>query len=50
VLLLAGVLTGTAVAASQQDTTHAGKIVYQPTCAMCHDHAEALRAPTLATL
>ncbi len=24
--------------------------MYQRTCAMCHDHGEALRAPTLATL
>ena len=43
-------LAGVAAAAPQQDTTHAGELVYQRTCAMCHDHGEALRAPTLATL
>jgi polyvinyl alcohol dehydrogenase (cytochrome) len=43
-------LAGAAGAAPQQDTTHAGELVYQRACAMCHDHGEALRAPTLATL
>jgi polyvinyl alcohol dehydrogenase (cytochrome) len=37
-------------AATRQDTAQAGQRVYQRACAMCHDHAEALRAPTLATL
>ena len=37
-------------AAPQQEPAQAGEGVYQRTCAMCHDHAEALRAPTLATL
>jgi polyvinyl alcohol dehydrogenase (cytochrome) len=37
-------------AAPQQDTVQAGGAVYQRACAMCHDHAEALRAPTLVTL
>ena len=40
----------TGCAASQQDAATAGGLVYQHTCAMCHDHGEALRAPTLATL
>ncbi len=50
VLFLAPVLAVAAGAAPQQDTTQAGALVYQRTCAVCHDHAEALRAPTLATL
>jgi mono/diheme cytochrome c family protein len=43
-------LAGAAGAAPQHDTTHPGELVYQRSCAMCHDHGEALRAPTLATL
>ena len=43
-------LVGAAGAAPPQDTTHAGELVYQHHCAQCHDHGEALRAPTLATL
>jgi polyvinyl alcohol dehydrogenase (cytochrome) len=37
-------------AASQQDAGKTGELVYQRACAMCHDHGEALRAPTLDTL
>jgi polyvinyl alcohol dehydrogenase (cytochrome) len=44
------VVTGSLRAAPQPDATKAGEQVYQRTCAMCHDHAEALRAPALATL
>ena len=43
-------LAGAAHAASQQEDAKAGEQVYQHTCAMCHDHGEALRAPTLGTL
>src|SRR5580692_13142932 len=43
-------LTCAARAAPQQDSAAAGQRVYQRTCSTCHDHAEALRAPTLATL
>src|SRR5580658_3511201 len=43
-------LSGAAGAAPQQDSAAAGQRVYQRTCSTCHDHAEALRAPTLATL
>jgi polyvinyl alcohol dehydrogenase (cytochrome) len=43
-------LTCAARAASQQDSAAAGQLVYQRTCSTCHDHAEALRAPTLTTL
>ncbi len=43
-------LVCSARAAPQQDTAQAGQGVYQRACALCHDHAEALRAPTLATL
>jgi polyvinyl alcohol dehydrogenase (cytochrome) len=45
VLMAAGVR-----AAPQQDGAKAGELVYQRSCSMCHDHGEALRAPTLATL
>ena len=44
------VLSCSARAAPRQDATQAGQLVYQRACAMCHDHGEALRAPTLATL
>src|SRR6202042_3248560 len=37
-------------AAPAPDPAQAGQGVYQRACAMCHDHGEALRAPTLATL
>jgi hypothetical protein len=43
-------VAGTAGAAPQQDTTHGGELAYRRACARCHDHGEALRAPTLATL
>jgi polyvinyl alcohol dehydrogenase (cytochrome) len=43
-------LSGAAGAASQQDSAAAGQRVYQRACSTCHDHAEALRAPALATL
>jgi polyvinyl alcohol dehydrogenase (cytochrome) len=43
-------LACSASAAPQQDAVQAGAVVYARACAMCHDHAEALRAPTLATL
>ena len=49
-LLALLVLAGSACAAPQQDGAKAGAIVYQRACAMCHDHGQALRAPTLATL
>jgi polyvinyl alcohol dehydrogenase (cytochrome) len=49
-LLAMLVLASGAHAAPRQDTAQAGQGVYQRTCAMCHDHGEALRAPTLATL
>ena len=29
---------------------HPGQAIYQQACASCHDHAEAMRAPTKATL
>jgi polyvinyl alcohol dehydrogenase (cytochrome) len=43
-------LTCAARAAPQQVSSQAGQLVYQHTCATCHDHGEQLRAPTLATL
>jgi polyvinyl alcohol dehydrogenase (cytochrome) len=49
-LLAVLVLALSARAAPRQDAAQAGQLVYQRTCAMCHDHGEALRAPTLATL
>jgi polyvinyl alcohol dehydrogenase (cytochrome) len=49
--LLAGVVVAAGLhAAPQQDGAKSGELVYQRSCAMCHDHGEALRAPTLATL
>lgn len=41
---------GAVHSAPRQDSAKAGELVYQHTCAVCHDHAEQLRAPTLATL
>ena len=49
-LLACLLLVGHVAAAPQQEAVQAGAAVYQRACAMCHDHAEALRAPTLATL
>jgi polyvinyl alcohol dehydrogenase (cytochrome) len=49
-LLAFVVLACGARAAPQQVAGKAGELVYQRACAMCHDHAEALRAPTLDTL
>ena len=49
-LLALLVLACAARAAPQQDAGKAGEGVYRRACAMCHDHAEALRAPTLETL
>jgi len=49
-LLVVLFLAGIARAASQQDGTADGAQVYQRACAQCHDHAQQLRAPTLATL
>ncbi len=49
-LLACLILTCSVRAAPQPDGATAGALVYQRSCAMCHDHAEALRAPTLATL
>ena len=48
-VLVLAFLAGAARAAPP-DAAQAGERVYQRTCAMCHDHAEALRAPTLGTL
>ena len=44
------VMACAARAAPSSDPAQAGQGVYQRACAMCHDHGEALRAPTLATL
>ena len=49
-LLAFAVVAGSVCAAPQQDSAKSGELVYQHSCAMCHDHGEALRAPTLATL
>jgi polyvinyl alcohol dehydrogenase (cytochrome) len=49
-LLVFAVVAGSVCAAPQQDGAKNGELVYQRSCAMCHDHGEALRAPTLATL
>jgi polyvinyl alcohol dehydrogenase (cytochrome) len=43
-------LAATAKAAPPQPAAQAGEGMYRRTCAMCHDHGEALRAPALATL
>ncbi|HTY94083.1 MAG TPA: PQQ-binding-like beta-propeller repeat protein [Steroidobacteraceae bacterium] len=48
-LVMLALATG-ACAAPQQDAARTGEAIYRRACAMCHDHAEALRAPTLATL
>jgi polyvinyl alcohol dehydrogenase (cytochrome) len=49
--LLAGIVVAAGLhAAPQPDGAKSGELVYQHSCAMCHDHGEALRAPTLATL
>ncbi len=44
------VVAAAAGAAPAPDRAQAGQGIYQRACAMCHDHGEALRAPTLATL
>jgi polyvinyl alcohol dehydrogenase (cytochrome) len=49
-LLAVLVLACSARAAPRPATAQAGQAVYQRACALCHDHGEALRAPTLATL
>src|SRR5258708_32417355 len=49
-LLAFAVVAGSLCAAPQQDGAKTGELLYQHSCAMCHDHGEALRAPTLATL
>ena len=48
--LILVVVSAAVRAAPQQDGAKSGELVYQHSCAMCHDHGEALRAPTLATL
>ncbi len=49
-LLVVAAVVGSARAAPQQDGAKRGELHYQHSCAMCHDHGEALRAPTLSTL
>src|ERR1700733_8875122 len=49
-LLVFLILGCSAQAAPQPAAAQAGELAYQRSCAMCHDHGEALRAPTLATL
>jgi len=47
----AGILVlGAARGAPLPEAAHGGAQLYQQRCAMCHDHGEALRAPTLSTL
>ncbi len=43
-------LSAHAQSASNDDSTHPGRVVYERTCGACHNNPEASRAPALATL
>ncbi len=49
-MLVLAIVAASVRAAPQQDGAKSGELLYQRSCALCHDHGEALRAPTLATL